>query len=91
MRLLDSYHYFRGPHVARWFTHFSWTNTIKHGLRVFRDALDSMTEDQFIWEPYSSDIIESLPEYCRFGRDIWHAKVPIFVGMLWRFIYPIEL
>ncbi|KAL3373857.1 hypothetical protein AABB24_005705 [Solanum stoloniferum] len=68
----------RGPHAARWFAHFSWTDTTKHVLRVFRDALDSMTEDQFIWEPYSSDIIESLPEYCRFGRDIWRARVPIF-------------
>ncbi|WMV12146.1 hypothetical protein MTR67_005531, partial [Solanum verrucosum] len=56
----------------------SWTDTTKHVLRVFRDALDSMTEDQFIWEPYSSDIIESLPEYCRVGRDIWRARVPIF-------------
>ncbi|KAH0656256.1 hypothetical protein KY285_031138 [Solanum tuberosum] len=36
----------RGPHAARWFAHFSWTNTTKHVLRVFRDALDSMTEDQ---------------------------------------------
>ncbi|KAH0656021.1 hypothetical protein KY285_030903 [Solanum tuberosum] len=68
----------RGPHAARWFAHFSWTDTTKHMLRVFRDALDSMTEDQFIWELYSSDIIESLPEYCRVGRDIWHARVPIF-------------
>uniref|UniRef100_A0A3Q7G4B8 Aminotransferase-like plant mobile domain-containing protein n=1 Tax=Solanum lycopersicum TaxID=4081 RepID=A0A3Q7G4B8_SOLLC len=41
----------RGPHAARWYAHFSWTDTTKHVLRVFRDALDSMTEDQFIWEP----------------------------------------
>uniref|UniRef100_A0A3Q7F0A0 Aminotransferase-like plant mobile domain-containing protein n=1 Tax=Solanum lycopersicum TaxID=4081 RepID=A0A3Q7F0A0_SOLLC len=68
----------RGPHAARWYAHFSWTDTTKHVLRVLRDALDSMTEDQFIWEPYSSDIIESLPEYCRVGRDIWRARVPIF-------------
>ncbi|KAH0672392.1 hypothetical protein KY290_026595 [Solanum tuberosum] len=68
----------RGPHAARWFAHFSWTNTTKHVLRVFRDALDSMTEDQFIWEPYSADLIESLPDYCRIGRDIWRARVPIF-------------
>uniref|UniRef100_A0A3Q7HBA3 Aminotransferase-like plant mobile domain-containing protein n=1 Tax=Solanum lycopersicum TaxID=4081 RepID=A0A3Q7HBA3_SOLLC len=68
----------RGPHAARWYAHFSWTDTTKHVLRVFRDALDSKTEDQFIWEPYSSDIIESLPEYCRVGRDIWRARVTIF-------------
>ncbi|KAK4731315.1 hypothetical protein R3W88_024303 [Solanum pinnatisectum] len=65
----------RGPHVSRWFAHFSWTNTTKHVLRVFRDALDSMTEDQFIWEPYSADLIESLLDYCRVGRDIWRARV----------------
>ncbi|KAH0761616.1 hypothetical protein KY290_017689 [Solanum tuberosum] len=64
----------RGPHAARWFAHFSWTNTTKHVLRVFRDALDSMTEDQFIWEPYSADLIESLPDYYRVGRDIWRAR-----------------
>ncbi|KAK4734607.1 hypothetical protein R3W88_008868 [Solanum pinnatisectum] len=37
-----------------------------------------MTEDQFIWEPYSDDLIESLPDYCRIGRDIWRIRAPIF-------------
>ncbi|KAM3306534.1 hypothetical protein P3S67_013404 [Capsicum chacoense] len=36
----------RGPYATRWFAHFSWTNTFKHVLKVYRDALDSMTEDQ---------------------------------------------
>nr|XP_019071422.2 serine/threonine-protein phosphatase 7 long form homolog [Solanum lycopersicum] len=51
----------RGPCATRWFAHFSWTDTTKHVLKLFRDSLDSMTEDQFIWEPYSDDLIESLP------------------------------
>ncbi|KAM3221711.1 protein MAIN-LIKE 2-like [Capsicum annuum] len=68
----------RGPHATRWFAHFSWTNTTKYVLKVYRDALDSMTEDQFIWEPYSDDLIESLPDYCRAGRDMWRVRVPIF-------------
>ncbi|KAM3290281.1 hypothetical protein P3S67_018570 [Capsicum chacoense] len=42
------------------------------------DALDSMTEDQFIWEPYNDDLIESLPDYCRAGRDMWCVRVLIF-------------
>ncbi|WMV16016.1 hypothetical protein MTR67_009401 [Solanum verrucosum] len=29
-----------------------------------------MMEDHFIWEPYSNELIESLPDYCRIGRDI---------------------
>ncbi|KAK6781844.1 hypothetical protein RDI58_019640 [Solanum bulbocastanum] len=36
----------RGPRATRWFAHFSWNDTTKHVLKVFRDALDSMTEDQ---------------------------------------------
>ncbi|KAK6803758.1 hypothetical protein RDI58_001542 [Solanum bulbocastanum] len=67
-----------GPRATRWFAHFNWTDTTKHVLKVFRDALDSMTDDQFIWEPYSDDLIESLPDYCRIGRDIWHVRAPIF-------------
>ncbi|KAM3395401.1 hypothetical protein P3S68_004407 [Capsicum galapagoense] len=38
----------RGPHAARWFAQFSWTNITKHVLKVYRDALDSMTEDQLM-------------------------------------------
>ncbi|KAH0765353.1 hypothetical protein KY285_001224 [Solanum tuberosum] len=68
----------KGPHATRWFARFSWTDTTKHVLKVFRDAFDSMTEDQFIWEPYSDELIESLPDYCRIGRDIWRVRAPIF-------------
>ncbi|KAM3359132.1 hypothetical protein P3S68_022065 [Capsicum galapagoense] len=68
----------RGPYATRWFAHFTWTNTTKHVQKVYRDALDSMTEDQFIWEPYIDDLIESLPNYCRAGRDMWRVRVPIF-------------
>ncbi|KAK4710158.1 hypothetical protein R3W88_004671 [Solanum pinnatisectum] len=68
----------RGPRATRWFAHFSWTDTTKQVLKVFRDALDSMTEDQFLWQPYSDDLIESFPDYCRIGRDIWRVRAPIF-------------
>uniref|UniRef100_A0A3Q7EF33 Aminotransferase-like plant mobile domain-containing protein n=1 Tax=Solanum lycopersicum TaxID=4081 RepID=A0A3Q7EF33_SOLLC len=60
----------RGPHATRWFAHLSWTNTTKRVFKVYRDALDSMIEDQFIWEPYFDDLIESLSLYCHAGRDI---------------------
>uniref|UniRef100_A0A3Q7JB16 Aminotransferase-like plant mobile domain-containing protein n=1 Tax=Solanum lycopersicum TaxID=4081 RepID=A0A3Q7JB16_SOLLC len=36
----------RVPQATRWFPHLSWTNTTKHVLKVYRDALDSMIEDQ---------------------------------------------
>ncbi|KAM3289894.1 hypothetical protein P3S67_018183 [Capsicum chacoense] len=68
----------RGPHATRWFAHFSWTNTTKHVLKVYRNALDSIIEYQFIWEPYTDDLIDSLPDYCRAGRDMWRVRVSIF-------------
>ncbi|KAK6773347.1 hypothetical protein RDI58_028585 [Solanum bulbocastanum] len=57
--------------MARCYMFWMIADTTKHVLKVFRDALDSMTEDQFIWESYSDDLVESLPDYCRIGRDIW--------------------
>ncbi|KAK4728711.1 hypothetical protein R3W88_021699 [Solanum pinnatisectum] len=51
---------------------------LQHVLKVFRDVLDFMTEDHFIWKPYLDDLIESLPDYCRIGRDIWRVRAPIF-------------
>ena len=29
-------------------------------------------------EPYSDDLIESLPDYCRIERDIWRVRAQIF-------------
>ncbi|KAG5598863.1 hypothetical protein H5410_030233 [Solanum commersonii] len=68
----------QGPHATRWFAHFSLTDSVKHALEVFRDVLDSMTEYQFIWEPYSDDLIESRPDYYRIGQDIWCLGALIF-------------
>ena len=28
---------------------------------------------QFIWQPYSEDVLASLPAYCTAGRDIWRS------------------
>ncbi|KAG5586824.1 hypothetical protein H5410_047258 [Solanum commersonii] len=68
----------RGPRATRLFEHFCWIDTAMHVLKDFRDALDSMTEDHFNWEPYFDDLIESLPDYCHMGQGIWHVKVPFF-------------
>ncbi|KAF3621612.1 putative UDP-glucose flavonoid 3-O-glucosyltransferase 3-like [Capsicum annuum] len=35
-------------------------------------------EPSFIWEPYTDDLIESFPDYCHAGRDMWRVRVPIF-------------
>ena len=32
---------------------------------------------QFIWRPYTNDIISRLPAYCLSGREVWQARVPL--------------
>lgn len=29
------------------------------------------------WTPYSDEVVESLPHYCRAGKAIWRATVPL--------------
>ncbi|XP_060170973.1 serine/threonine-protein phosphatase 7 long form homolog [Lycium barbarum] len=39
-------------------------------LVVCRDVLDNLTDDQFVWDPYTEAINDGLPEWCRRGQDI---------------------
>ncbi|KAF3651645.1 hypothetical protein FXO38_16493 [Capsicum annuum] len=42
------------------------------------EATITLQDVEFIWEPYPDELIESLPDYCCVGRDIWRARIPIF-------------
>ncbi|XP_019235900.1 PREDICTED: serine/threonine-protein phosphatase 7 long form homolog [Nicotiana attenuata] len=48
-----------------------------HNLPRIRDVLDLLEDAQFIWTPYSEEVIGTLPAYCTFGRHIWRASVPL--------------
>ena len=43
---------------------------------------------QFIWMPYSGDILPSLPAYCRWGECIWRAKLPLIFWHIVEFHCP---
>ncbi|KAH0707770.1 hypothetical protein KY289_012846 [Solanum tuberosum] len=47
-------------------------------LQIWAWERVTVLRPQFIWEPYSDELIESLPDYCRIGRDIWRVRAPIF-------------
>jgi hypothetical protein len=32
---------------------------------------------QIVWEPYTDDILQKLPNYCQQGRHMWRAMVPL--------------
>ncbi|XP_070019549.1 serine/threonine-protein phosphatase 7 long form homolog [Nicotiana sylvestris] len=48
-----------------------------HNLPFCRDVLDFLEDAQFIWTPYSEELIGTLPSYCTHGRHIWRASIPL--------------
>ncbi|KAK4478456.1 hypothetical protein RD792_013931, partial [Penstemon davidsonii] len=73
-----------GPLGYRWRATKLLRNVPTHVLRVYRDQLDLLTEDQFVWQPYQ---LEWLPDYCFRGINIWMSKVPLicFERVEWHF------
>ncbi|XP_057515030.1 serine/threonine-protein phosphatase 7 long form homolog [Actinidia eriantha] len=65
-----------GPWGARWRSRFRTTTTSTHVVRVYRDQLDRLRPDEFIWRPYD-DIMHELPDYCRVASDIWVSRSPL--------------
>ncbi|KAL8550857.1 hypothetical protein ACS0TY_000076 [Phlomoides rotata] len=65
------------PYGARWIQHHDHTMSTTHTVRVFRDMLDRLMHDQFIWEPYdqtSPDIVGLGPR-CRTVH--WMSQCPL--------------
>ncbi|XP_043810688.1 serine/threonine-protein phosphatase 7 long form homolog [Manihot esculenta] len=65
------------PLGSRWSNARQITEVVTHVLVELRYQLDRLLPEQVIWEPYTDALIESLPEYCRQGRQIWRAVVPL--------------
>ncbi|KAK9290252.1 hypothetical protein L1049_008419 [Liquidambar formosana] len=76
-----------GPHGCRWGVEHSLKNTPNHMVVAFRDQLDQLRADEFIWQPYSDDLIGRLPEYCRQGMELWRTRSPLicFDVVEWHF------
>ncbi|KAK4479211.1 hypothetical protein RD792_014722 [Penstemon davidsonii] len=56
-----------------------------HVLRVYRDQLDLLKDDQFLWQPYPQ--IDGLPLSCVQGIEIWRSRIPLicFERVEWHF------
>ncbi|XP_075515459.1 serine/threonine-protein phosphatase 7 long form homolog [Primulina tabacum] len=54
------------PYGARWSNIFTWTHTPMHSMRIIRDVLDKMGDDQFKWLVYDLEAVDvlSLPLEC---------------------------
>ncbi|KAH7848784.1 hypothetical protein Vadar_007853 [Vaccinium darrowii] len=62
---------------GRWHDKFRSPDLATHVVGHYRHSLDMQRPDEVIWQPYSEELIESLPPFCRAGRHIWRAKVPL--------------
>ncbi|XP_071923196.1 serine/threonine-protein phosphatase 7 long form homolog [Coffea arabica] len=65
--------HYPGPYGARWNVQFDPHRVARHVVSIFRDQLTGLRDLQFIWQPYSEDVLTSLPAYCTVGCDIWRS------------------
>ncbi|KAK6149426.1 hypothetical protein DH2020_016951 [Rehmannia glutinosa] len=76
------------PYGSRWNVGFKLETVGTHVLVLYRDQLDNMKDDQFVWEPYPADVLASLPEYCLSGKRIWQTVSPLICFDVVEFHHP---
>lgn len=65
------------PYGARWVVSLDLHRLPTHVLVAYRDQLDALFHNQFVWLPYSEEVIQSLPPQYVEGSDIWRSSVPL--------------
>ncbi|XP_022848362.1 protein MAIN-LIKE 2-like isoform X1 [Olea europaea var. sylvestris] len=76
------------PYGSRWNVGFKLESVGTHVLVLYRDQLDNMKDDQFVWEPYPNDVLGSLPQYCISGKRIWQTVSPLICFDVVEFHHP---
>lgn len=76
------------PYGSRWNVGFKLETVGTHVLVLYRDQLDNMKDDQFIWDPYPSEVLASLPAYCLSGQQIWQTVSPLICFDVVEFHHP---
>ncbi|XP_057961052.1 serine/threonine-protein phosphatase 7 long form homolog isoform X2 [Malania oleifera] len=65
------------PLAYRWRDEMRALSVAQHTLPWYRFELDMHREHEFIWRPYTDDIIADLPTDYAVGSDLWVARVPL--------------
>ncbi|XP_073026084.1 uncharacterized protein [Primulina eburnea] len=76
------------PYGSRWNVGFKLESVGTHVLVLYRDQLDNMKDDQFVWDPYPVEVLASLPDYCLSGRRIWQTVSPLICFDVVEFHHP---
>ncbi|KAL0356132.1 UNVERIFIED_CONTAM: Serine/threonine-protein phosphatase 7 long form [Sesamum radiatum] len=61
------------PYGAIWNCRHNFTRTVRTTVRVIRDILDNMQEDQFIWQPYDMDSDRIMAYAADFTPELWRS------------------
>ena len=43
---------------------------------------------QMVWQPYSAELVASLPQYCRAGQGTWMARCPLILYAIVEWHHP---
>ncbi|XP_050231850.1 serine/threonine-protein phosphatase 7 long form homolog isoform X2 [Mercurialis annua] len=68
------------PHLPlgdRWGGRRNASRAARHSLPDIRVRLDTSRYEDFIWQPYTDDMLDTIPAYCLDGRAFWRATVPL--------------
>nr|XP_027067709.1 uncharacterized protein LOC113693356 [Coffea arabica] len=55
---------------SKWNVDFNLSRVAMHVLVVYRDQLDSLRDDHFVWQPYPQHILETLPQCCLASSEL---------------------
>ncbi|XP_057979572.1 serine/threonine-protein phosphatase 7 long form homolog [Malania oleifera] len=65
------------PLAYRWRDDLRASMVALHTLPWYRFELDMQREHEFIWMPYTDEILADMPPAYADGRDLWVARVPL--------------
>ncbi|KAL0321365.1 UNVERIFIED_CONTAM: Serine/threonine-protein phosphatase 7 long form [Sesamum radiatum] len=65
------------PYGAIWNCRHNFTRTVRTTVRVIKNILDNMQEDQFIWQPYDMDSDRIMAYAADFTPELWRSTCPL--------------
>ncbi|CAL1385177.1 unnamed protein product [Linum trigynum] len=66
-----------GPLGSRWRSPVIRRDNPIRALFLYRDQIDQQTEDQMIWQPYTSELLATLPDICLRDQQVWRTVAPL--------------
>ncbi|CAN0899468.1 Serine/threonine-protein phosphatase 7 long form homolog [Linum grandiflorum] len=68
---------FTGPLGCRWRSPVIRRDNPIRALFLYRDQIDQLTEDQMIWQPYTSESLATVSDICLRDQHVWRMVAPL--------------